>query len=53
MKKGRSITFRWLLNMLGIITLILIIVNILFDVSIKKYFYNAVEQMLVLSANSN
>lgn len=53
MKKGRSITFRWLLNTLGIITLILVAVNILFGVSIKKYFYNAAEQMLVLSANSN
>lgn len=53
MKKRRSITFRWLLNTLGVIALILIIVNVLFDVSIKNYLYHIVEQNLVLSANSN
>lgn len=53
MKKRRGITFRWLINTLGIITLILVIVNILFDVSIKRYLYNSVKQTLILSASSN
>lgn len=53
MRKRRGITFRWLINTLGIITLILVVVNILFDVSIKRYLYNSVKQTLVLSASSN
>lgn len=53
MKKRRGITFRWLINTLGIITLILVIVNILFDVSIKRYLYNSIKQTLILSASSN
>lgn len=53
MKKRRGITFRWLINTLGIITLILIVINVLFDVSVKRYLYNSVKQMLVLSASSN
>lgn len=49
----KSITWRWILNTLGIILLILILINIGFAMSIYNYFYSSAKQMLVSTATSN
>lgn len=51
--KIKSITHRWVLNTFGVITLVLVIINIIFIVHIKRYYYNYAEQTLALSAASN
>ncbi len=51
--KIKSITHRWVFNTFGVITLILLIINVLFVIHIQRYYYNYAEQALELSATSN
>ncbi|MBR3935377.1 MAG: HAMP domain-containing histidine kinase [Oscillospiraceae bacterium] len=45
--QGRKITARWLFNSLGVILVILISLEIAIGVSIKNYFYESVERVMV------
>ncbi len=47
----RSITRRWLINSLGGILLILIIVELIFTVSIRNYYYSSARQYLTSRMN--
>lgn len=49
----KNITSRWVLTTLAIIMFILILVNIGFALSIKNYFYNAAEQMIINKASAD
>ncbi len=45
--KGKKITTRWLFNSLGVILVILISLEIAIGFSIKNYFYESVERIMV------
>ena len=45
--QGRKITARWLFNSLGVILVILISLEVAIGVSIKNYFYESVERVMV------
>ncbi len=51
--KIRSITHKWIFNTFALITLILVTVNVILIVNIKKYYYDYAEQKLNSIATNN
>lgn len=48
----KSITKRWLFNNLGVILVILIMIEILFGIGIRSYYYSSVRQVMDTQANT-